>query len=227
MFFVEKGTLPLEIVLFPFREIKKIFQYHSTYNKYQTLKKESDGFKKRLIEQEEALQENDRLRELLGLKKSLIFSSVVANVIGRDPSNWTSIVFIDKGKKDGLKQGMPVVNALGVIGKVSEVGQSASKVMLLNDPSFSVAGLIQRTRDQGLVVGTLKGLCRMRYLLPDAEIKNTDKVITSKLSSSFPEGLLIGYVIRVDDSLSTPTKECLIKPAVNFSQLEEVLVIRK
>ncbi|MDP8265465.1 MAG: rod shape-determining protein MreC [Candidatus Aceula meridiana] len=223
----ETSSWPLRVILFPFKEFKKAISYHKTYDDYQDLKKEADTFKRRLQEQEEVLKENNRLKKLLELKQSAVFSSTAANVIARNPSNWSAAIIIDKGSRDGIEQGMPVVSSLGVIGKIIEVGVKTSKVMLLTDPRFSVAVLIQRNREQGLVSGSLQGLCRMQYLSPDVVIEIGDKVTTSKLSSFFPEGLLIGKVVDVRESLSSPTIECLVEPAVSLSQIEEVIVIKR
>jgi len=117
------------------------------------------------------------------------------------------------------------VNALGVVGKIAEANRDTSKVILLTDPQFSVAALVQAPRESGLVSGTLQGVCRMKYIRSNAKISVGDKVITSKLSSSFPEGLMIGDIISVDDDINKPTVECVVRPSVAFSQLEEVLVI--
>jgi len=134
-------------------------------------------------------------------------------------------MIIDKGSLNGIKLGMPVVSDLGVVGKIAEVTQKSAKVILFTDPQFSVAALVQRPRESGLITGTLQGVLRMRYINEDAHIRIGDKVITSKLSSTFPEGLLIGEVIRVEDNLRSASVECLIKPEVSLSQIEEVLVI--
>jgi len=225
MSIVELATLPVKIILFPFSEIKKILLYRSTYNKYRRLQEEANVLRSQVLERREIIQENVRLKQLFDFKRSFIFSSIAANVIGRDPTNWSSSIVIDRGKKDGLQPGMPVVNSLGVVGKVSEVGNSTSRVLLLTDLNFSVAALVQRNRENGLVAGTLTGTCRMKYLSYDANVKVGDRVITSKLSSTFPEGLLIGVVTQVEESQSSPTLECLVKPAVRLSQVEEVLVI--
>jgi len=218
-------SVPIRLFSYPIGEIKKILYYHRTFNEYKRLREEIDVLKARLVGLEEVVQENARLEKLLKFKQKLVYSSVVANVIGRDPSYWNSTMIIDKGNADGIAQGMPVVNALGVVGKIAEVGHNSSKVILLTDPQFSVAALIQEPRESGLVSGTLQGVCRMKYIRADAQIRIGNKVITSKLSSSFPAGLLIGEIISVDDQLSKPTVESLVRPSVAFSQLEEVLVI--
>jgi len=189
------------------------------------LKHETDVLKARLIGLEEVFRENTRLEQLLEFKRRLIFSSITASVIGRNPSRWNASMIIDKGKGDGIEQGMPVVNALGVVGKIEEVGKDTSKVLLLTDPQFSVAGLIQRTGDSGLISGTIKGLCRLRFMNPDTDIRVGDKVITSKLSTSFPESLLIGEIIENRRSAGS-SKDFVVNPAVSFSQIEEVLVIK-
>jgi len=218
-------SVPIRLISYPVGEIKKILYYHWTFSEYKRLKEEVDVLKARLVGIEEVVQENTRLENLLKFKRQLIYSSVVANVVGRDPSYWNSTMIIDKGSADGIRQGLPVVNALGVVGKIAEIGQHSSKVILLTDPQFSVAALVQEPRESGLVSGTLQGVCRMKYIRGDAKIRIGNKVITSKLSSSFPEGLLIGEIISIDDRLNKPTVETLIEPFVAFSQIEEVLVI--
>jgi len=219
-------AFPIKIVLFPFQEIKKVMTYQHIYNEYKKFKEEAESLRARYIEEEELIKENKRLKSLLDLKQSMKYPSVAAKVIGRDPSQWSSIIIIDKGEKDGLKTGMPVVSASSVLGRILETGKDTSKVMLLNDPAFSVAALIERSRESGLISGTLHGKCRMRYLAPEADIRVGDKVLTSDISSSFPGGFLIGEVLRIEENLEGPTMECVVLPAASLSQVEEVLIIK-
>ncbi|MFA5088926.1 MAG: rod shape-determining protein MreC [Candidatus Omnitrophota bacterium] len=229
-FKLQLASLPSAIVRaisFPFRELKKILYYHRTFEEYKKLKSENSALKSRLVGLEEVLRENNRLERLLNFKRKLIFSSVMANVIGRDPTNWNASILIDKGEEDGISENMPVVNAMGVVGKVAEVNKTKSRVILLNDPQFSVVALIQRTREIGLLSGTLKGTCRLRYLSPDSDAQIGDKVITSKLSSSFPEGLLIGEITGINSQRGQSEVEYIVQPTVSFSGVEEVLVVQK
>jgi len=221
------ASVPLRILAFPFVEMKKILFYHRTFDEYLKLRKEVNTLKARLVGLDEVLLENSRLEQLLQFKRDLIFSSVAANIVGGDPSNWNEAILIDKGRGSGLDIGMPVVNALGVVGKIAEIDTHKAKVILLSDSTFSVAALVKRSREVGLITGTLRGKCRMRYLSSNADVKKGDQIITSKLSSSFPEGLLIGEVIDVRASESSPTIDCIVEPAVSLSQIEEVLVIQK
>ncbi|MBF0521457.1 MAG: rod shape-determining protein MreC [Candidatus Omnitrophica bacterium] len=218
---------PVRLISVPFKEAKKILYYHRTFEEYKRLNREVNTLKNRLVGLEEALKENTRLERLLKFQRNQVYSSVVANVIGRNPSYWNSAMIIDKGSLDGIRQGFPVVDSAGVVGKVAEVGPKTSKVILLTDPEFSAAALVQESRESGLVSGTLRGLCRMKYMNPGADIQVGNKIITSKLSSSFPEGLLIGQVVEISSTSKDLAAECVIEPAVSLSQLEEVLVIVK
>ena len=222
---VSSNAWAIQILLFPFQEIKKIVFYHKTYADYEKLRSDVDPLKQHLLVQEEAIAENARLRTLLDFKKKSIFPSIAANVIMRDPTNWAAVVIIDKGYKHGVRQGMPVVTPLGIVGKIAEVGERISKVTLLTDPRFSVAATIERTREQGLISGTLRGICRMQYLPVSADIKVGDVILTSKISSFFPPGLMIGTVVSTEESFTSPTLECLVKPTVALSQVEEVMVV--
>ncbi|OGX38184.1 MAG: rod shape-determining protein MreC [Omnitrophica WOR_2 bacterium RIFCSPHIGHO2_02_FULL_50_17] len=226
--FIHGMGAPIRLLSIPIYEVKKVLFYHKTFREYQRLKKQVDILKARLVGLEEVMQENARLEKLLGLKQELVYASVAAHVIGRDPSLWNSALIIDKGTDDGITQGMAVVNALGVVGKIAETSPETSKVILLTDPQFSVAAVVGGSREVGLVSGSLQmDVCRIRYLSAQAKVYAGDKVITSKLSSSFPEGLLIGEVIEVIDYPQRPSIECIIKPVVSFSQVEEVLILLK
>jgi len=225
--FIEVASGPIRLLSYPLFEIKKMLFYHRIFDEYKQLSMETNVLKARLVGLEEVMRENTRLERLLEFKRSLIYSSVAANVIGRDPSYWNSGMIIDKGKQDGIEVGMPVVNASGVVGKIAEVSKKKAKVILLTDPQFSVAALIQVPRESGLVSGTLQGICRMRYLKDGSKIRVGDMVVTSKLSSSFPESLPIGEIIRIEEDPGRGSVECIIQPTVSISQVEEVLVILK
>lgn len=224
---IDAASWPLRIISFPFVELKKILFYHRTFNEYVKLRQETHSLRSRLLGISEVWQENNRLRQLLELKKKIVYPSAAAHVIGRDPSSWNAALLIDRGTRDGLSIDMPVVESLGVVGKLAEVTDDKSKVILLNDPAFSVAAVVRRSRETGLVVGTLQGLCRMRYLSAEADVRVGDEVVTAKVSSSFPEGLLVGTVVAVESNENSQTLECLVKPAVPLTQVEEVLIIKK
>jgi rod shape-determining protein MreC len=225
--FVDFSKIPLKLTHNFLKEIKLIFSYRRLYKENINLQKEMDLLNRKMVEFKEIYQENKRLEKLLSFKHKLPFSTVAARVIGRDSSNWISALIIDKGSKDNLRVGMPVIGGVGLVGKLVEVGSSTSRVLLINDSNFKVAALIQDSRDEGIVSGSLGGKCRMYFLSLESEVKTNDRVITSGLGGVFPKGLLIGRVIDVDIDASGLMKNCLIEPTTDLSRLEEVLIILK
>lgn len=221
---VDSLSLPMRIITFPFLEIKKMFYYHQSFEENRQLTKETGMLRASLTTLNEIDRENKRLKKLLDFKAKS-YAWVAASVVQRDFSNWNSALIIDKGRRSKVDVGMPVVNASGVIGKVVEVDANRAKVLLISDPGFSVAALDARSREVGLVSGTLSGQCRMRYLSAGAQLQVGDEVISSKLSSTFPPGLILGTIVAVESPPGSPFPTCLIEPAVSLSKVEEVVVI--
>ncbi len=220
------ARFPLEIVsvsLNSLTDISRLFYFD----------KEKTGLKRKililerdLVELREASLENKRLLGLLALKTATQRQSVAAIVIGRDPNNWASVVFIDKGKNNGIVKDMAVVSSQGLVGRVREVGKTLSKVLLINDVNSKVAGLIQRSREQGLLIGTPEGRCKLIYLSLEADVKPGDAVITSGSGSIYPKGMLIGEVVAIAKEKGRLYKYAIVKPYVELSKLEEVLCIK-
>lgn len=208
-------------------EIKKLVYYRDAYDEYRVFKKQNDLLKARVVSLQEQIQQGKRLNQIAEFRRSQNFTSMVATVIGRDPSNWDASLVLDKGKLDGVGIGMPVVSPLGIVGKIVEIGHSTSKAILVSDPDFSVAAVVSRSRESGLLTGTLQGICRLQYLSENADVKVGDHLVTSSLSSAFPQGLLIGRITDVQASANSHTVECLVEPSVELSQLEEVIIIKK
>jgi len=174
---------------------------------------------------QEAALANLRLQRLLDLKETASFRSVAAAVIGRDPSNWYRTLMINKGSRDGVEVEMGVVTPVGVVGRVIKTSATASQVLLVTDRNSAVAGMIQRTRDEGLVEGTENGMARIKYLSLLADLQEGDLVLTSGLTGTFPKGLQIGTLGRATKRESDLFQQAALVPSVDFSKLEEVLVI--
>jgi rod shape-determining protein MreC len=225
---IQFSAFPLKIIHVIGLEIKKVFYYRMAYDEYLKIKRDNDALRAHVMGFDQVIQENARLSQLLDFKRTEVYASSAAHVVGRDPTYWNSSLIIDKGAANGIRQGMPVVHSSGIIGKVAEVYKYSSKVIILTDPQFSVAAVLQESRESGLVTGTLEqNTCRMRYINENTPLKVGEEVVTSKISSSFPENLLIGRVVRIQKNPNSPSLEAIIKPAAKLSQLEEVLVIIK
>jgi len=191
------------------------------------LRDQIEIMKNRLVELDEAKLENERLRRLLNFKTIIEKErkSIAARVIGRDPSNWTSIIYVDKGADDGIKKYMAVTTDKGLIGRVIEVGAASSKVMYISDPDSRIGVLIERTRHDGLLYGTLSRGCQMIYLDLDADVWPGDIVLSSGLGYQVPKGLLVGTIEDVFIDKSGLYQCAVVNPAVDLSRAEEVLCI--
>jgi rod shape-determining protein MreC len=218
---------PVGLLQAPSFELKKLFFYRETYDEFVRLKRQNELLKARFVVIRENDQAQERYAKIQDFRNNQNYASIVANVIGRDPSSWNASLIIDKGHAEGIEAGQPVVSPLGVVGRIFEVGHNTSKVVLLSDPTFAVAAVVQRSRENGLLTGTLQGLLRLQYLTDNADVKVGDSVVTSRLSTAFPEGILIGQITDVQAAVNSHTVDCLVDPAVDLSELEEVIVIKR
>lgn len=216
---------PLELLTLIEREVRGIIFYHRNMAQNERLNKETDLLRQKLNAASETYLENQRLNNLLSFKQQSPYKVVAARVIGRSADNWSSVVFIDKGSYSGIKRGFVAINYLGLVGRVIDTTNVTSRIMLINDPNCGVSAIAQRSRQDGLVSGTLGRSLIMKYLPKDSDIKVSDIIITSGLTSVYPKGLLIGTVVNIGEEFSELSRYAIIKPAVGFSSLEEVLII--
>jgi rod shape-determining protein MreC len=151
--------------------------------------------------------------------------AMVADVIGRDPTNWYQSVVINRGQRDGVKVDMGVAAQDGVVGRVIKVMPKTAVVLLVSDRNSVVPGLIQRGRDEGLIEGAGGKRLRMKYVSTLASVQVGDLVITSGLAGTFPKELRIGTVSAIERMPDAISQELMLSPAVDLDRLEEVLVL--
>jgi rod shape-determining protein MreC len=168
---------------------------------------------------------NGRLRHLLGFEKEVPRPMVPAQVVGRDPSPWSKTVIIDKGNRDGVLQGAPVVVPEGIVGIVIEASQHYAKVLLLIDPNSAVDALVQKTRARGIVKGRGDDYCVFDYVLRKHSISVGDAVVSSGLDGVFPKGLRVGRISEIVRLNAGIFQKVSVTPYVDFEILEEVFVI--
>jgi rod shape-determining protein MreC len=174
---------------------------------------------------QELLETQERIEALLQFKQTLNLPVIPAQVIGLDPSGWFKSIIIDKGKQAGLGLDMPVVNAFGVVGRVVSVSPNYAKVLLIIDQNSAIDCLIQRSRDRGMLKGLMSEICKLDYVVKSSDVKVGDILVTSGLGGVFPKGLPMGRVLKVKEMPGELFKDVSIMPAVDFSKLEEVLVV--
>ena len=176
-----------------------------------------------LQEERAQAKRTDGLRQLLELRQRSGLDTVAAEIIaaGADPE--FRDMTIDKGSSDGLQPDMAVISPAGVVGRVILPSSRAAKVQMLIDRNAAAGAMIERTRAQGIVVGQGDSL-RMDYVPGTADVKQGDLVVTSGIDRIYPKGFVIGTVESVDRGLGT-YHEITVRPSVDFSRLEEVLVV--
>lgn len=175
----------------------------------------------------EALQASERLSALLGLRQKLQSPSLAATVIGADATPWFATLLIDRGQEDGLREGMPVLAADGVVGQVVKVAATSARVLLITDPGSALAGVVQRSRARGVVRGKGRGYCSLEFSLSNEDVTVGDVIVTSGVGGLFPKGVPVGEVTMVRKGNYGIFQTVDIRPAVNLSRLEEVLVLLK
>lgn len=179
----------------------------------------------KLVAQNEAVLENRRLVRLLEVKEMLPASTLTASVVGEDLSTWFRTLIINRGSSSGLREGMAVVAADGIVGQVIKVAPESSRVLLLTDHSSGISATIQRSRARGVVKGKGEGLCSLEFTTREEDVKVGDQVVASGIGGVFMKGLPIGEVTMVKRGEYGIFQTVTIRPAVNSDHLEEVLVI--
>lgn len=170
--------------------------------------------------------ENERLGRLLDFRETTDIQAraLPARVIAEDASSWFRTVVIDRGRKDGVTEGLPVVVAEGVVGRVIKSAADESRVLLITDASSAIAGLVQRSRARGVCRGR-GDLLTFDFAMHWEEIEVGDLIVTSGMGGVFPKGLSIGTVKRVEMNENGLFQSVEVAPAVDFYRLEEVLVL--
>jgi rod shape-determining protein MreC len=165
-----------------------------------------------------------RLQRLLNLREQVPHDVVVSEVVGRNSNNWTEIIYINKGTRDRIVKGLPVVTHEGLVGQVIHAAPGLSQVMLLTDFRSGVDALVQRTRISGIVSGRGRNVAELRFLPVGADLQPGDRLISSGMGGVFPKGLIIGEVNEVHAN-GRQSHHVEIQPGVDFSHLEEVMVL--
>jgi rod shape-determining protein MreC len=176
------------------------------------------------LQQERALAQQTRsLEQLLELRDRTDLTTTAAGVIGSGASPDFRTITIDKGTADGLRPDMAVIAPAGVVGRIITPSARAAKVQLLIDRNAGAAALVERSRAQGVVEGT-GGNLRMNYVSGTADVQVGDVLVTSGIEGIYPKGFVIGQIESIERGAGE-FSNIAIRPAVDFSSLETVLVV--
>ncbi len=174
---------------------------------------------------EEDRLEAERLRGLLGLKDAYEMEGVAARIIGRSTQAWSQTVTVDAGSAEGVDAGQTVMGATGVVGQVIDVADHSATVRLLTDPNSGAAAMVQSSRAEGIVRGSLEGLLYLEDVAADKQVSLGDVVITSGLGGSYVKGLIIGTVAKIDMRQGDSLRRIVVAANDAPELLEEVFVV--
>jgi rod shape-determining protein MreC len=197
-------------------------------NENARLLEENNNLRAQVASLEEQKNENAVLRKQLKLAPRDKYDLAAAMVIGQDPTGSGSWLMIDKGAADGLRSGMPVIVSDGIlVGKVGEVYPASSQILLLTDSGSSVNVFDLQTGSLGILEGAY-GLGLAMNMVEQADALHAgDSVVTSGLGGLLPKGFLVGRIQQVGATPDKLFQQAIIAPAVRYSQLEVVFVVKK
>jgi rod shape-determining protein MreC len=220
----------LAVLRFPFALLTRCVAVLAVLPRLPDLSRENAALQAELTRQrlvlaqlQEAVRHGQQAAALQALRPP--GEGVVASVIGRSTVPIQQTLLLDKGRRHGLALESAVIDAEGLVGRVVEIHEATALVMLLTDPESRVAGVVERSRETGLLVGQGRGRCEFIYLDVEADIQEGDRILTAGLGGSFPKGLRLGTVVRVRRNEQAGTTTAWVKPSDRLGRAEEVLVI--
>ncbi len=172
----------------------------------------------------ELVEENTRLRRLLGMHEDLAPKSIGASVVTARLAGQSRVIVVDRGAKDGVRPDMAVVAWGGAVGRVVSVEREFARVRLLSDPNSGASGVVARSRAEGMIVGRGGEPMEMVYVPKYADVVVGDRVITSGLDGVFPRGFGLGRVTVVGEPTGA-SKSIRLEPDVDDRGVEDVLIL--
>jgi rod shape-determining protein MreC len=190
------------------------------------LEAENSRLQVQIIELQQQVAEAELLSTLVDYERRHVENQyIAASVIARDVSPFMHYVIIDRGSDDGLRKGMPVITQQGLVGNIAAVTSGAARVQLINDPSSSINVILQQSGVEGVVNGQITGEIELNMIAKNETIQPGDLVMTSGLGGKYPANIVVGQVVTIRSEAYSLFQSASVQPAVDFSQLEIVLII--
>jgi rod shape-determining protein MreC len=207
--------------------IKEYVWLRQVRHENEALKEQVARLEQKVTDFHEAYVENLRLRRLLDFKSTLQAETIAAQVVLHDMTGWFQTLIVDKGFKDEIAPDMAVVNDEGVVGRVLDVSDHFSRILLITDPGSAVDAIIQRNRVRGVLGGKDANGCILKYVRGNLDVQVGDLIISSGKDGVFPKGLRLGVIQGIFKDPVDLFQKIEVKPLVRLSALEEVLIIKR
>jgi len=195
---------------------KKDQDYEKKYRELLALKKSNKALER----------ENLLFREKLKFKKKYKRRLIAAEVISRSADNWGRYVVVNRGSKEGIKDGSVVINEDGLVGYVTNVFKYSSKIVLITDPVVKISCRNARTKEIGILQGNIYFPCKLTYIRYNSDIKEGDLLLSSGYSLNIPKNLPVGKVSSIKKKKRKIFLDVEVQPAVNISKLDIVFFIK-
>jgi rod shape-determining protein MreC len=208
----------------------RIFQLVHAEGENHMLRQQNAILSKKELERDALEEENNRLRSMLSLKQKLFPEAIAAEVVGRDIRDWFHSVTINKGSDDGVELSAAVVadgngGRPTLVGRIIEVRNDTSKVMLLTDAVSAISVTLARGGDIGLLEGRNKPWVLLNYLPQKADVVAGDQVVTVGLGGIFPPGIPVGKILSVEATPGGFFKEAKVQPDADLGSVRDVLIL--
>lgn len=230
------SRLLVPVQRFLYSSTESIGDFFAGLSEDRSIKDENAALKEQVAEMESQLrnyenlrQENDRLKELLGVVDSYgEYETLTARVIGKSPGAWFDEFTINAGEQHGVQENMIVYTADGLLGKVVYTSATYSRVISLIHDQSGVSAMVERTRDNGVVKAAQEGEnpddLQLFYISSNSDVKPGDRIITSGIGGVYPKGIPIAQVTEVSTD-SSSEKVVIARSNVDFEHVEEVVVV--
>lgn len=224
-----------EVLSYPFdafnsliASAKAIFNDHwNAVEENKKLKREISTLLLEMQDYGEIVRENQRLREILSLKPQRRDYVAAARAISRGNDRLLNTIILDKGENEGIRKDMAVITTKGLVGKIYAARNGFSEVLLINDPNFSVAVRLQNNRQEGVLSGTGRKYCALKYISSEDSVDKGDMVVTSGLDGIIPSGLPVGIVIDVKKDEADFFQDIKVMPFQSIDKIEEVVILKR
>ena len=213
-----------------YTSVKDIFTLQS---QIQVLRDRISELSGTALEYEQLRRENERLRALLNEVPTYNYPLEYAEIVSKDPQNFYSTIVINKGSANGIVVGMPVISYrhgyMTLVGRIVEARRYNSRVLSLIDQRSQISVMLESLRATGIMTGQSpkSTQAHLEYIDLQLDVEEGDRVITSGMGGVFPRGILVGTIFKVEKKNYGLFHDLYVEPAVNFSTLENVYIIKK